>query len=371
MVRNVEGWGWSFLRTTHRTWFVVICYNICMKQIIDRFRWRQLFFFLAVVLLGLLIIRNLGRFGVFVSELARVNWLILAPIVLIRYLSYQSNAKFFEHYLAIFNKKIAPKRMLQSVVAMNFVNTVFPLGTISGTTYLSRTLKDKVNSKTVIIGQVVYQTLSAIAYLSFMLVAFVLLMLSNNISRGGFRFIVILIFSLILVGVTAIFLVANRRLAEFIILTLMRPINKLLGWFGQSNMNQANLKTLINQFYETFDYLLKNYRLLKVPFLYVWLGVFWEICSIYIVALAFHQFINPGVITAGYIIALLASLLAIFTSGVGVYEATMTTVFVALGMPLTTAVPVVLVYRVIAMWLFLPIGLVVYRRTLRGENSGK
>lgn len=342
-----------------------------MKQLTNRFRWRQLFFFVAVALLGLLIIRNLGRFGVFVSELKRVNWLILTPIVLIRYLSYRSNAKFFEHYLAIFKHKVEPKKMLQSVVAMNFVNTVFPLGTISGTTYLSRTLKDEVSSKTVIIGQVVYQTLSAIAYLSFMLIAFVLLMLSNNISRGGFRFIVILIFSLILVGITTIFLISNRRLAEFIILTLMRPLNKLLSWFGQSSLSQANLKNLISQFYETFDYLLKNYRLLKTPFLYVWLGVFWEICSIYIVALAFHQFINPGVITAGYIIALLASLLAIFTAGVGVYEATMTTVFVALGMPLTSAVPVVLVYRVIAMWLFLPVGLVVYRRTLKESSDGK
>ena len=341
-----------------------------MRQLVQKFQWRQLFFFIAIVLLGLLIIRNIGRFELFLNLLKSVNLVILAPIVLIRYLSYRSNTLFFVHYFRIFKKKIAYQEIFSRVVAMNFVNTVFPLGSISGTTFLVRELDKKVEGKTVIVGQVAYQSLSAIAYLSFMLIAFILLVFSNSIGQGGFRLIILLIFGLIVAGVVLLLLILNRSIAEFIILTSTRPLNSILGWFGQSALSRKNLIELIDQFYETGGYFVKNYRKLKKPFWYAWQGVFWEAATVYIVALAFHQLVNPGVIIAAYILALIFSLASIFTAGVGVYEATMVTVLVALGMAFTTAVSIVIVYRVIAMWLFLPIGLIFYRRSTVGAKRG-
>ena len=342
-----------------------------MRTVVQKFQLRQLLFFVALILLSFLILKNLGRFGVFIDLIKNVNIVVLSLILPIRYLSYWTNTRYFEKYFSIMNKKIEHRRLFRAVIAMNFVNTVFPLGSISGTTFLARELKDEVSSKTTTIGQVVYQGLSAVAYLSFMVIAFVLLLLSNQINRAGFRFILFLVFGIIIAGVVVLLLILNRKLSESILLISTRPVNAILRRFGKNSLSKKNLRLFIDEFYTTGTRLLKDYKSLEKPFWYVWQGVFWEVASIYVVALAFQQIINPGVIIAAYIMSLLFSLLSIFTAGVGVYEATMVAVFVALGLPFTSAVSITIVYRVMAMWIFLPFGLWAYRGTALGAKNGK
>lgn len=342
-----------------------------MRKVVQKFQLRQLLFFVALILLALLILNNIGRFGVFIDLIKNVNLVVLSLIIPIRYMSYWTNTRYFENYFEIMNKKIERRRLFRSVIAMNFVNTVFPLGSISGTTFIARELKDEVSPKTTMVGQVVYQGLSAIAYLSFMLIAFVLLLLSNQINRAGFRVVLLLVFGIIISGIVILLLILNRKIAESILLISTRPLNAILRRFGQNSLSKKNLQLFIDEFYETGTKLLKDYNSLKKPFWFVWQGVLWEVASIYIVVLAFQQLINPGVVIAAYIMSLLFSLLSIFTAGVGVYEATMVAVFVALGLPFTSAVSVTIVYRVIAMWLFLPFGLLAYRGTALGAKDGK
>ena len=80
-----------------------------------------------------------------------------------------------------------------------------------------------------------------------------------------------------------------------------------------------------------------------------------------VVFLAFGKVVNPGVVGAAYVLALLSSALSFFTSGVGAYEATMVAVFVALGVSFNVAFSVTAIYRLIAFWLFIPLGLYFYK----------
>ena len=80
--------------------------------------------------------------------------------------------------------------------------------------------------------------------------------------------------------------------------------------------------------------------------------------------IAFGVAPNPGVIIAAFLIALLASMLSIFTSGIGIYEIGMVAILVGLGLSFDVSFSASIVYRIVALWLFLPIGLYFYKRTM-------
>jgi uncharacterized protein (TIRG00374 family) len=87
------------------------------------------------------------------------------------------------------------------------------------------------------------------------------------------------------------------------------------------------------------------------------------------VFIGFGQLINPGVVITGYALAIILSITSIFTGGIGVYEAGMIGTFAALGIPFALAFAVVIVYRVLNMGIFLPVGFFFYRRDLKEAKN--
>ncbi|MBV9049028.1 MAG: UPF0104 family protein, partial [Solirubrobacterales bacterium] len=62
-----------------------------------------------------------------------------------------------------------------------------------------------------------------------------------------------------------------------------------------------------------------------------------------------------GVLVA-YAIAQIAANLPITPGGIGIVEGTLSLLLVAYGMPTSTAVAAVLLYRIISFWIFVPVG---------------
>jgi uncharacterized protein (TIRG00374 family) len=90
---------------------------------------------------------------------------------------------------------------------------------------------------------------------------------------------------------------------------------------------------------------------------------------------AFGQPVSKAVLVQGFFVGMTANLLPFFPGGVGSVDAGMIGAFLAFGLPSSTVIVSVLVYRVIAFWLPLPPGIVAYiqlRRTVgrwRAEES--
>jgi uncharacterized protein (TIRG00374 family) len=89
-----------------------------------------------------------------------------------------------------------------------------------------------------------------------------------------------------------------------------------------------------------------------------------DLVSLYMVFIAFGVYPNPGVIIAAYLIALGLSVLSVFTSGIGVFEISMVSILVGLGLSFDLSFSASIVFRIIALWLFLPVGLYFYKRTM-------
>lgn len=324
---------------------------------------RQFVFFILLIVIVILIATNLGQLHNFTNLLLHLNLWILSSILLIRYLSYWSNTHYFISILKVFNKKINFAKAFIGVVIMNFVNTIIPTGGISGASYLSLQFEPEIPASVTTVSQIGWYILSTLSYFFVLIFGLLSLFLSNQISQISFRVVLVLITFVVIIGAVIIVIITNRQLTQIISWTLVQPINFFFKVFKKPAVTRDSITKFIDEFYDQAKFLLRSRDQLKGPLGYCLLGGIAELLSIYVVFLAFGKAVNPGIVIAGYSLAMLSSFSSVFTSGVGVYEAAMVATFVALGLPFALSASVVLVYRFIAFWLFLPVGLYFYKRT--------
>lgn len=329
---------------------------------------RHFLFFLALIFLVILLIKNFGNVAQFISLLKQINIFILLLALPVRYVYYWTNTKYFEMYFQIPRQKIKFKKLFQSVVTMNFVNTVFPTGGLSGITYLSHTLEPEIKEHESIVAQAFWYVCNFLAILFLLAIAFLGLVLFNQLNRLGSRFIVLLVSFIVTGGIALIIITFNRKMAERLALWAVQPVNHILRRLHRRKLTRHRVISVLDEFYQVIGRFMADPLYYRKPILYASLNTICDIATIYVVFLAFHNLANPSVVITGYVLALIASAMSIFTSGVGIYEATMAAVFVSLGVPFTLAFSVTVVYRLIALWLFIPVGLIFYKRSMLDET---
>src|SRR5581483_1584045 len=112
-----------------------------------------------------------------------------------------------------------------------------------------------------------------------------------------------------------------------------------------------------------------RWRQLKAPFWWAFLANLTEVLVVYVVYIAFGSFVNIGAVILAYAVANFAGLVSVLPGGVGVYEALMTAVLVAAGVPARLSLPVTVMYRVLNTLLQLPPGYVLYHKTLQRHGN--
>ncbi|HMS92413.1 MAG TPA: YbhN family protein [Candidatus Saccharibacteria bacterium] len=330
---------------------------------------RHFLFFIALIVIVVLAYNQFNQVQSFKDLFKTINWWILALVIPMRYLYYRFNAKYFESFFDIFKQKAKFNLVFESTITMNFVNIVFPSGGISGLSYIRKVLKDDVDSANVTLAQLSWYVLSFITYIGFLLLGFVLLLLSNQVIKVSSRLIILVLFIIITVSIALILFIFNKKFVENAAYFAVKPLNKILGLVRKRILGRNRIKNFIGQLHGSIIFLKDNRDKLGKPLVYTSLMILFDLLTIYIVFLAFGQIINPGIVIAGYVIALITSLASVVTAGVGVYEAGMVATFVGLNIPFDIAFAVTIVYRIVSLWLFIPVGLLFYKRTLLDKKD--
>jgi len=330
---------------------------------------RHFLFFIALIIIVVLAYNQFNQVQSFKDLFKTLNWWILLLVIPMRYLYYRFNAKYFESFFAIFKQKTKFALIFESSITMNFVNIVFPSGGISGLSYIRKVLKDDIDSANVTLAQLSWYILSFVAYIGFLLLGFVLLLLSNQVIKVSSRLIILVLFIIITISIALILFVFNKKLVENVAYFAVKPLNKILSLVRKRILGRNRIKNFIEKLHESMLFLRDNRDRLGRPLLYTSLMIFFDLMTIYIVFLAFGQIINPGIVIAGYVIALITSLVSVVTAGIGVYEAGMVATFVGLNIPFDIAFAVTIVYRIVSLWLFIPVGLLFYKRTLLDKKD--
>lgn len=341
-----------------------IRYNKYYAKSYYQMKLRHFVFFIALIIIVVLAYNQFNQLQSFRELLSQVNWWLLLLAIPLRYLYYRANAKYFESFFAIFKQKAKFSHLVEATVTMNFVNIVFPSGGLSGISYIRKSLEDEVDSSNTTLAQLSWYLLSFAAYLLFLLIGVVMLLLSNQVIRVSSRIIILVLIIIIAISIAFLVFIFSPGTIEDVAFVAAKPINRFMKLIRKRVFGRKRIKDFIEKMHSSIIFLRHNYKSLGRPFFYTCMMIVWDIATIYLVFLAFGEIINPGIVIAAYVIALITSLVSVITAGIGVYEAGMVATFVGLNIPFDVAFAVTIIYRTIALWLFMPIGLFFYKRTM-------
>ena len=297
----------------------------------------------------------------------RWGWLLLLPVW--QLLNYDAYARQNKDLFLILGKKVSYKFLYKVNLELNFVNHVFPSGGVSGFSYFGLRLKDKgISGAQASLVQLLRFVLIYVAFIVLLVGALLMLSFSGNVNP----FVLLVggsISTLIIVGTAGMaFIIGSRRRINAFFGFLTKIINRVIYVIRRNHpetISVENAKHAFEDLHQNYLIIRKDYRVLKWPLIWSLSANLTEIATVYTVYLAFGHMVNPGAIILAYALANAAGFLSILPSGVGVYEALMTTVLAIGGVPPAISLPVTVMYRVLSMLIQLLPGYIFYHKRMK------
>jgi uncharacterized protein (TIRG00374 family) len=309
------------------------------------------------------------------KQLADLNFFWLLMIIPLQLGNHSSTAKYYQSYLRNLGEKISFFTLFKVSLEMNFVNNVFPSGGVSGFGYFGmRMAGEGVSTSKATLTQVMRHTLTFISFIVYLVLALIILSLFGNASR----FMILVsssIISLILVATgLVVFIISDSKRVKKFVAFMPRVINKIGRVVLRGHLPRINVEKIVDLFQHLHeDYLVmhRDWRLLKKPLFWTMMMNLTELLTINVVYFAFGKTANFGALIIAYAVANMAGLVAVLPGGFGVYEGLMTGVLTGAGIAKALALSATLVYRVLNMSIFLPIGFVLYQIGIRKGHIKK
>ncbi len=332
---------------------------------------RRLLLLAGMLGVGLVIVANLGAYGRFASVIKNVHWQVFILVGVVQLVSYYCNARYYQSFLAISGHRVPLAKLYRVALAVNFANQAIPSGGVAGATYITQALAGDVPSGKAALAQLFRYVFTFVTFIVVLIIGFVMLLFFDaNLGKISVRVVMLVMAVVITTGLLLLLFLTDKSKLRAVLVPLLRTYNRV----GQKLLRRRfkpvkpePVRNFFNEFYAGIDELLVSRVKWIWPLLWAFGGNLAEVGTIYVVFLAFGHLINPGVVIVAYSFANIASLAAIFTAGVGLYEATMIGTMASLGVPVALGLAVVVVYRVINLGLFLPPGFYFYRQNLSKE----
>jgi putative heme transporter len=306
------------------------------------------------------------------NNLKKVNLWIIALMLPLQIMNYHAQTKVYQHLFGLVGNKLKYWAVYRVALELNFVNHVFPSGGVSGISFFGLRLR----GAHITGGRA---TLVQIMKLVLMFVSFEILLLSGLVimaANGRANNLVILaagmISTLLVVGTFAFVFVfgsARRIHATFSAMTkwLNRALHVVLR--RKEVINTSRVESVALEFHNNYKVMETRYRELQAPFWWALIINLTEVLSVYVVYVAFGEWVNLGAIILAYAVANFAGLVSVLPGGIGIYEALMTGVLAASGIPAALSLPVTVMYRVLNTLLQVPPGYFLYHRSLRNLDE--
>jgi uncharacterized protein (TIRG00374 family) len=323
----------------------------------------------TIIALAVLIYYSWPQISNGLQEIVGAKISIIVLMVLLQGVNYYTIARFYQDYLKNTGHTLPTKLMYKIALELNFVNHVFPSGGVAGFSYLGlRLRKQAVPVARTTLAQTMRFGLTFISFLIILFLGMFLLSFGSGKSGGGVAMFIglsIAFLTLFAVIVASFIISSETRIKRFIAF-LPKAANRLSKKLvRKSYINIERIERLCSNLHQDFLVMKRDWRKLKMPFMWALAINITEIGTIYLAYVALGQLVNPGAVILAYSIASFAGLISILPGGIGVYEALMTGVLTSAGVAKALAISATLIYRIVCMVVFLPIGFVLYQLALR------
>lgn len=338
-----------------------------------RQHWRGILTAITFMALGAFVYTLRHQIFETIRNLEDASLWILLFIVPFQAMHYHFVALLYRELFKLLDDSVNYRFLYKTALELNFVNLVFPSGGFSGFSYFGvrmRTQGVKASKSTLV------QTMRfVLLFISFQILLFVgLVLLSFSGQANNFMILIASsLATLLLIGTLALtFIIGSERRIDIFFTFVTRFINRVIQVVRPNNpetINVSHAKAVFQEYHGNYNILRKKYKQMFKPLLYGLMINVTEIATVYTVFMAFGQMVNPGAVIIGYAVANFAGLISVLPGGIGVYEALMTGVLAAGGVPARLSLPVIVAYRVISIGLQIPVGAYFYHRAINSEKQ--
>jgi uncharacterized protein (TIRG00374 family) len=315
------------------------------------------------------------QIGEVFSNLGKVHIWALFLIIPIEALNYDAYSRLYMRLFKILGNEVKYRPLYRVTLELNFVNHILPSGGVSGVSYFGIRLKSQgVSTTKSTFVQAMKFLLLYITYLP--ILVFGLLALAI---RGHSNNLILVISSSIITAIIigtflGVYIIESReRIGSF-----LTWITKAINWLVHlvrprypETIKIDRAQAAFNELHDNYKVIKQNWRELQMPLVYTTIANLTEVAAIYVVYVAFGQFVNLGAVILAYAVANFAGLISVLPAGVGVFEGLMTAVLTATGIPAALSIPVTIMYRVCSMFVQLVPGYILYQKAVKEGLSTK
>lgn len=307
------------------------------------------------------------------KNFSHVHIWVLVFVLVWQIFNYHYYTALYSQLFEILGKKLRYRELYKVMLELNFVNHVFPSAGISGFSYFSlrmKTLNISVGSSTLV--QMMRFVTTFLSFQLLLLAGLFILAISGKANNMTILVSTSIITLVIVTTLLITYIVGSKKRIDSFFTQLTKFLNKIIQLVRPKHPETINIKSarnLFHELHENYVILTKNYKQLKSPMINAFFANFTEVATLYTVYLAFGEPVNVGAVILAYGVANFAGLISVLPGGIGVYEALMTGVLIAAGVPAALSIPATLMYRILTMLIQLPPGYYYYHKTINGGNK--
>jgi len=336
-------------------------------------RWKLVLNVVTLAALALVIYLARHELSSSLHHLKHVHIWIILLLIPVEALNYHAQAKLYQRLFRIVGNELSYGFLYRASLELNFVNHVFPSGGVTGLSFFTLRLrkgKELSGGKATLI----HVMKIALVFLSFEVM--ILLGLLALVVMGRVNNLTVLVASvlstLLVVG-TALFvyIVGSKQRINGFFTTLTRGLNRLIHVVRRGHPETISIdraRGVFDEVHDNYNLIKSNLAQLRAPFWYGFLANLTEVAAVYVVYVAFGRWVNFGAVVLAYAVANFAGLVSVLPGGIGIYEALMVAVLASAGIPPSLSLPVTVVYRAANTLIQIPLGYVLYQRTLHGTG---
>lgn len=307
-------------------------------------------------------------------NLRRVNYWILLLMIPVQVLNYHAQTKMYLNLFRIVGNKLSYTFLFRTSLELNMVNHVFPSGGVTGISYFGLRMRDgeSISAAKATLVQVMKL---ALLFLSFeiLLVAGLIFLAIGDKANDLMLLLAGSLSTLLILSTFALtYIIGSKRRINSFFIAVTKGLNKAIQLVRPMHPETINVERAHHAFddlHENYLEFKKHYKELKAPFWWAVMANATEVATIYVVYIAFNEWVNVGAVILAYAVANFAGLVSVLPGGVGVYEALMTAVLSAGGVPARLSLPVTVMYRVLNTIIQIVPGYYFYHKTLKGDST--
>jgi uncharacterized protein (TIRG00374 family) len=329
----------------------------------------------TIVALAVLIYGLRSQIGDAIHNFRNVNSGALFLIIPLQALNYDAYARLYKSLFKTLGNDVGYRALYRATLELNFVNHILPSGGVSGVSYFSIRLKgENISTTQSAFVQLLKFLLLYISFLPILVIGLFLLALKGHTNSLILVLCSSIITAIIIGTFLGLYIIESRsRISSF-----LTWITKAINWGVHlvlprrpETIKLKSAQRAFNELHDNYKVLKTNWRQLQMPLIYTTICNITEIATVYVVYIAFGQYVNFGAVILAYAVANFAGLISVLPAGIGVFEGLMTAVLTATGIPAGLSIPVTIMYRICSMFVQLVPGYILYQRALKDGLTTK